>query len=207
MPVERFEGVHLGRTPEEVEEEVERGVLLTTLDRAVGWARNMKGMGKSYKQAVKARYPAYLTFTPYQEMLPNPESYIDLDYEGPDEYGLPRAETNTGPARSKRSLASSRVNSARRRETSAQATRTDSPAKSLLQVNGVRDKDILEALKSVRGSARVTDQNPEGQYQALQKYGVDLVQKALARFEERGRVRRSDDREKSGATRVAQQPD
>src|SRR5204863_123253 len=49
-----------------------------------------------------------------------------------------------------------------------------------LQVNGVRAKDILEAMKSVRGSARVTDQNPEGQYLALQKYGVDLVQKALA---------------------------
>src|SRR5205823_3902563 len=42
--------------------------------RAVGWARNVKGMGKSYKEAVKARYPAYLTFTPYQEMLPNPDS-------------------------------------------------------------------------------------------------------------------------------------
>ena len=40
MPVERVEGVHLGRTPEEVEEEVERGLLLTKLDRAVGWARS-----------------------------------------------------------------------------------------------------------------------------------------------------------------------
>jgi choline dehydrogenase-like flavoprotein len=60
--------------------------------RSVGWARNVKGMGNSYKQAVKARYPAYLTFTPYQEMLPNPESYIDLDYEHADEYGLPRAQ-------------------------------------------------------------------------------------------------------------------
>ena len=39
MPVERYEGVHLGTTPEEIEEEVERGVLLTTLDRAIGWAR------------------------------------------------------------------------------------------------------------------------------------------------------------------------
>ena len=39
MPVERLDGVHLGTTPEEVEEEVERGILLTTLDRAVGWAR------------------------------------------------------------------------------------------------------------------------------------------------------------------------
>src|SRR5262245_6421613 len=59
-------------------------------------------------------------------------------------------------------------------------TKTDAAAKNLLQMHGVRDKDIVEALKSVRGSARVTDQNPEGQYQALSKYGIDLVQKALA---------------------------
>jgi NADH-quinone oxidoreductase subunit B len=39
VPAERFEGVHLGKTPEEIEDEVERGVLLTSLDRAVGWAR------------------------------------------------------------------------------------------------------------------------------------------------------------------------
>ena len=38
MPVERYEGVHLGTTPEEIEDEVERGVLLTTMDRAIGWA-------------------------------------------------------------------------------------------------------------------------------------------------------------------------
>jgi choline dehydrogenase-like flavoprotein len=59
--------------------------------RSVGWARNMPGMGKSYKEAIKARYPAYLTFTGYQEMLPNRHSYIELDYEKPDQYGLPRA--------------------------------------------------------------------------------------------------------------------
>ena len=39
MPVERYEGIHLGTTPEEITEEVERGVLLTTMDRAIGWAR------------------------------------------------------------------------------------------------------------------------------------------------------------------------
>ena len=39
MPVERVEGHLTGRTPEEVEEEVRKGVLLTTMDRAVGWAR------------------------------------------------------------------------------------------------------------------------------------------------------------------------
>ncbi|MEX2172934.1 MAG: ATP-dependent chaperone ClpB [Pirellulaceae bacterium] len=57
-------------------------------------------------------------------------------------------------------------------------TKNDSSARNLLELNGVRDKDILEALKSVRGSARVTDQNPEGQYQALEKYGIDLVERA-----------------------------
>lgn len=59
--------------------------------RSVGWARNFPGMGKSYKEAVKARYPAYITFTGYQEMIPNRDSYIDLDDKNLDEYGLPRA--------------------------------------------------------------------------------------------------------------------
>ncbi len=58
--------------------------------RTAGWARSIKGMGKAYKEAVKARYPAYLVFTGYHEMLPNPDSYIDLDPGALDEYGLPR---------------------------------------------------------------------------------------------------------------------
>ncbi|WP_345785741.1 ATP-dependent chaperone ClpB [Pelagicoccus sp. SDUM812002] len=37
---------------------------------------------------------------------------------------------------------------------------------------------ILGALKSVRGNQRVTSQNPEATYQALEKYGSDLVQRA-----------------------------
>lgn len=59
--------------------------------RSVGWARSMKGMGASYKTSIKARYPAYLTFSPYQEMLPNADSYIDLDTAELDAYGLPSA--------------------------------------------------------------------------------------------------------------------
>jgi NADH-quinone oxidoreductase subunit B len=39
VPVERIEGHRTGRTPEEVEDEARRGILLTTLDRAVSWAR------------------------------------------------------------------------------------------------------------------------------------------------------------------------
>lgn len=59
--------------------------------RSVGWARTIKGMGRAYKEEVRAKYPAYLTFSPYQEMLPNRDSFIDLDFENRDEYGLPRA--------------------------------------------------------------------------------------------------------------------
>src|SRR5262249_14231400 len=40
---------------------------------------------------------------------------------------------------------------------------------------GVTHDKIREALKSVRGSARVTDQDPESKYQALAKYGRDLT--------------------------------
>ncbi|QDU25138.1 Chaperonin protein ClpB [Anatilimnocola aggregata] len=59
-------------------------------------------------------------------------------------------------------------------------TKNDSTARNLLQVNGVRDKDVLSALKDVRGSGRVTDQHPEDKFQALKKYGIDLVEKAQA---------------------------
>ncbi len=58
--------------------------------RTAGWARSVKGMGKSYKEAIKARYPSYLTFTGYHEMIPNKDSFIDLDPDKTDEYGLPR---------------------------------------------------------------------------------------------------------------------
>ena len=40
---------------------------------------------------------------------------------------------------------------------------------------GVARDDVLAALKEVRGSHRVTSQNPEDQFQALEKYGRDLT--------------------------------
>lgn len=59
--------------------------------RAVGWTRLVPGFGKAFKEAVKERYPAFLTFSPYGEMLPNRESFIDLDPERKDAHGLPPA--------------------------------------------------------------------------------------------------------------------
>jgi ATP-dependent Clp protease ATP-binding subunit ClpB len=43
---------------------------------------------------------------------------------------------------------------------------------------GVTHERVLNALKDVRGNQRVTDQNPEGKYQALDKYGRDLTDMA-----------------------------
>ncbi|MBK7631756.1 MAG: ATP-dependent chaperone ClpB [Ignavibacteriales bacterium] len=44
----------------------------------------------------------------------------------------------------------------------------------LLRDNGINYKDILTALKEIRGAQRVTSQNPEDTYQSLEKYGRDL---------------------------------
>ncbi|HTV47299.1 MAG TPA: ATP-dependent chaperone ClpB [Phycisphaerae bacterium] len=55
---------------------------------------------------------------------------------------------------------------------------TNSTAKDALSTLGVTRDKILGALKHVRGSARVTDVNPEDKYQALQRYGRDLVEAA-----------------------------
>ena len=54
-------------------------------------------------------------------------------------------------------------------------------AAELLKKSGVTKNAILEALKQVRGSQRVTDQKPEAKYQVLERYCRDLT--ALARQE------------------------
>jgi len=54
----------------------------------------------------------------------------------------------------------------------------DSKAKNLLKLNAIDEASILKALQGVRGSARVTDQNPEDKFQALKRYGIDLVERA-----------------------------
>jgi ATP-dependent Clp protease ATP-binding subunit ClpB len=52
------------------------------------------------------------------------------------------------------------------------------PAQELLARHGASHEAILRALTAVRGSQRVTDQNPEGKYQALERYARDLMELA-----------------------------
>jgi ATP-dependent Clp protease ATP-binding subunit ClpB len=52
------------------------------------------------------------------------------------------------------------------------------PIRDLLAQQGVDYNGIMQALAGIRGSQRVTSQNPEGQYEALAKYGRDLTEEA-----------------------------
>ncbi len=57
----------------------------------------------------------------------------------------------------------------------ALAQRKDDAVQGALAAMGASHAAILKALASVRGSQRVTDQNPEGKFQALEKYAKDLT--------------------------------
>jgi ATP-dependent Clp protease ATP-binding subunit ClpB len=50
----------------------------------------------------------------------------------------------------------------------------------LLKASGVTRDRVIGALKDIRGSGRVTSQDPEGTYRALEKYGRDLTEAARA---------------------------
>src|SRR5206468_9861955 len=52
------------------------------------------------------------------------------------------------------------------------------PTAKLLKELGVTRDKLMQGLQQVRGSQCVTDQNPEGKYQALEKYGRDLTELA-----------------------------
>jgi ATP-dependent Clp protease ATP-binding subunit ClpB len=51
-------------------------------------------------------------------------------------------------------------------------------ASQILRRNGVDKDAVFQVLQEIRGSHRVTDQNPEEKYQALKRYGRDLTEEA-----------------------------
>ncbi|MBX3742714.1 MAG: ATP-dependent chaperone ClpB [Akkermansiaceae bacterium] len=60
------------------------------------------------------------------------------------------------------------------------ALKGDSPAGKLLKDAGLTEASAKEGIDSVRGSQKVTDDQPEGKYQTLEKYGNDLTARARA---------------------------
>ncbi len=55
---------------------------------------------------------------------------------------------------------------------------SDERLRRLLESHGLDKARFLNALKDVRGSQRITDQEPEGKFQTLEKYGTDLTARA-----------------------------
>ena len=53
-----------------------------------------------------------------------------------------------------------------------------SDAREILSVNSVTPEQIKDSLKDIRGGEKITDQTPEAKYQALQRYGIDLLEMA-----------------------------
>ena len=58
------------------------------------------------------------------------------------------------------------------------ALKTTSPAGEILRNHGLSEMKAEAAIKSVRGSMKVTDESPEEKYQALEKYGMNLTDRA-----------------------------
>ncbi len=56
--------------------------------------------------------------------------------------------------------------------------RDDRFGKSVFRDHGIDERKLKDTIKQIRGSQKVTDQNPEGKYQSLEKYGRDLTQAA-----------------------------
>jgi len=57
-------------------------------------------------------------------------------------------------------------------------TSVEGPVKVIFEEVGINRNNVLDALQQVRGSHRVTDEDPESKYQTLEKYGQDLTQLA-----------------------------
>lgn len=55
-----------------------------------------------------------------------------------------------------------------------------STLKKILNSHGISEEKLLKAIKEVRGNQKVTSQNPEATYDALKKYGRDLVAEVKA---------------------------
>ncbi len=54
----------------------------------------------------------------------------------------------------------------------------DAPLRRVLEGAGLTQARYMEALREVRGNQRITDQEPEGKFQTLEKYGTDLTARA-----------------------------
>ena len=60
----------------------------------------------------------------------------------------------------------------------AGALKANTPVGKSLRAAGLSEENFTSALKEIRGAQQVTDEDPEGKYEVLEKYGVDLTARA-----------------------------
>ena len=109
--------------------------------------------------------------------------------------GAAAADDSRRPRGARRRLRRADPDPPRRRDRDARAARTSTSPPSIccsrspahrgaagevLRAAGAGHDELLKALAEVRGAHRVTDQNPEDKFQALEKYGRDLTEAAAA---------------------------
>ena len=120
-------------------------------------------------------------------------------YVTPAPATAPRATPRTRPSASRTSTSRSSTSLLALLDEGAADAR---PAASSPQAGVTRDT-FLAALTAVRGNQRVTSANPEATYEALEKYGVDLVAQARQRQARPGdRPRRRDPPRRSASSRA-----
>ncbi len=118
----------------------------------------------------------------FQQIGANPDQILKAANAGLESF--PRVsggETNVGPDLS-RVLEAAQTEADRLKDQYVSVehlllglVKTPCKAQSLLQAVGVNEKDLLQALRKIRGSQQANDPNPEEKYQALERYGRDLV--------------------------------
>ncbi|MFN8005942.1 MAG: GMC family oxidoreductase [Terriglobia bacterium] len=82
--------------------------------RYVPWATDMEGFGIPLKKQIKARYPAFLHFSVYGEMLPSSGSTLGLDPLQKDRLGLPLVQAKVQYGENEKRLFASMKSEGRR---------------------------------------------------------------------------------------------
>ena len=135
--------------------------------------------------------PEGVVFPLVQRLGSSPRSLRDRADELIDR--IPKTYTSGGPAQERVAASPALVRVLERAQEEASSLKDDyvstehlllaltevaGPVATLLKTTGITRDAILKALVEVRGNQRVTSQNPEETYNALEKYGRDLTELA-----------------------------
>ncbi len=102
VPRSRLPAVVHARPQAELRAQLRRAAELPEPPAWLAGRRPSAASGRGYKAAVKGGLPRLLSVHPYGEMLPNADSFVDLDRAQTDAYGLPVARRQVAGAGTRR---------------------------------------------------------------------------------------------------------